>query len=140
MNSLASPSRLASLPGDALVRLVLKLDAVVTGANGAAYLAGAALLDGPLGLPASFLRGIGAFLLVFAACVWIVSVRREVSPTAVGAVIVLNAVWVVDSLALVAFGWHDPTTGGSVWVTLQAIVVAAFALLQATALRRLGRT
>ncbi len=139
MNSLASPARLASLPGDALVRLALRLDAVVTGANGAAYLAAASLLDGPLGMPASFLRWIGAFLLVFAAAVWAVSARREVSPLAVRAVIVLNAFWVIDSLALVAFGWHDPTTGGSVWVALQAIVVAAFALTQAAALRRVVR-
>lgn len=139
MNSLPSPARMASLPGDALVRLALRLDAIVTGANGAAYLAAATLLDGPLGMPASFLRWIGAFLLVFAAAVWLVSARREVSPLAVRAVIVLNAVWVIDSIALVGFGWHEPTTGGSVWVVLQAIVVAAFALLQAAALRRVVR-
>ena len=47
-----------------------RLDAVVTGANGAAYLLGASLLDGPLGLSPGLLRGVGAFLLVYAAAVW----------------------------------------------------------------------
>lgn len=60
-------SRITALRGDALIRVALKLDAVVTGANGAAYLAAAGVLDGPLGLPEGFLRATGAFLIVFAA-------------------------------------------------------------------------
>jgi hypothetical protein len=128
--------RLTALRGDALTRVVLKLDAVITGANGAAYLALAGLLDGPLGMPAGFLRGTGAFLMVFAACVWYAATRKQVNKRAVTAIIALNALWVVDSIALVAFGWYDPTTGGSIWVALQAVVVAAFAALQAFALRQ----
>jgi len=128
--------RLTGLRGDALMGVALKLDAVVTGANGAAYLVAAGLLDGPLGLPASFLRATGAFLIVFAACVWYAGSRRQINRNAVMAVIVLNALWVVDSIALVAFGWYDPTTGGSVWIALQAVVVAGFAALQAYALRQ----
>ncbi len=72
MSQLAITDRLSALPAETGVRLALKLDAVVTGANGFAYLAAASLLDGPLGMPASFLRGVGAFLLVFAAAVWVV--------------------------------------------------------------------
>lgn len=131
----AAISRLSALRGDALTRVVLKLDAVVTGANGAAYLAAAGVLDGALGLPQSFLRAIGAFLIVFAACVWFTATRPAVNRNAVYAVVVLNALWVVDSIALVALGWYDPTTAGSVWVVLQALVVAAFAALQAYAVR-----
>ena len=129
-------TRLTALRGDALTRVALKLDAVVTGANGAAYLAAASVLDGPLGLPESFLRAIGAFLIVFAACVWFTATRPELNRNAVYAVVVLNALWVVDSIALVALGWYDPTTGGSVWVALQALVVAGFAALQAYAVRQ----
>ena len=128
-------SRITALRGNALTRVALKLDAVVTGANGAAYLAAAGLLDGPLGLPEGFLRATGAFLIVFAACVWFTATRPNINRNAVGAVIALNALWVVDSIALAAFGWYDLTTGGAIWVVLQAIVVAAFAALQAYALR-----
>ena len=131
-----SPARLATLPREALVRLALKLDAVVTGANGAAYLVLSGVLDEPLGMPAGFLRGVGAFLLVFALGVWFVASRPSVRPAAVVAVIAANLVWVVESLALVAFDWFSPTTGGAVWVVLQAIVVAGFALLQLYAVRR----
>jgi len=128
--------RITALPGDALARIALKLDAVVTGSNGVAYLAAASLLDGPLGMPAGFLRGVGAFLIAFAACVAYVATRPTLDRRAVAAVVALNVLWVIDSLALVAFGWYDATTGGSVWAALQAIVVAGFAALQAQALRR----
>jgi hypothetical protein len=131
----AAINRLAGLRGDALTRVALKLDAVVTGANGVAYLAAASLLDGPLGLPESFLRATGAFLIAFAAAVWFTATRPAVNRNAVYAVIALNALWVVDSIALAAFGWYDPTTGGSIWVVLQALVVAGFAALQAYAVR-----
>jgi hypothetical protein len=135
MTTTTAISRITALRGDALTRVALKLDAVVTGANGAAYLAAAGLLDGPLGLPESFLRATGAFLIVFAACVWFTGTRPNLNRNAVGAIVALNVLWVIDSIALVALGWYDPTTGGSVWVVLQAIVVAAFAALQAYALR-----
>ena len=131
-----SPARLATLPREALVRLALKLDAVVTGANGAAYLALAGVLDEPLGMPAGFLRGVGAFLLVFALAVWAVASRPVVRPGAVAAVIAANLVWVVESLALVAFDWFTPATAGAVWTVLQAVVVGGFATLQLYALRR----
>jgi hypothetical protein len=116
------------------LRLALRLDAIVTGANGLAYLAAANLLDGPLGISAGVLRPIGAFLVVFAAAVWSVSSRSEPAPAGVLAVIAANVLWVVDSLAVVAFGWFSPTTGGSVWIVLQALTVAGFAALQAYAL------
>jgi hypothetical protein len=132
----AAITRLTALRGDALTRVALKLDAVVTGANGAAYLAAASVLDGPLGLPQSFLRATGAFLIVFAACVWFTATRPALNRNAVYAVVVLNALWVVDSIALVALGWYDPTTAGAIWVVLQALVVAGFAALQAYAVRQ----
>jgi hypothetical protein len=131
--------RLNALRGNALTRVALKLDAIVTGANGAAYVALAEVLDGPLGMPAGFIRGAGAFLLLFAAAVWYTATRPELNRRAVAAVIAINALWVLDSLALVAFGWYDPSTAGSVWVALQAIVVAGFAALQAYAVRQGSR-
>jgi hypothetical protein len=113
------------------IRTALRLDAVATGANGLAYLAAAGLLDGALGLPASFLRAVGAFLVVFAAAVWATSARP--SRVAVGAVVAINVLWAIDSLALAAFGWLSPTTAGTVWVVAQALTVAGFAALQGCA-------
>ena len=65
-----------------LLRLALRLDAVVTGLNGAAYLLAASLLDDLLGLPAALLRGGGVFLLLFAATVWLVGARPAISSAA----------------------------------------------------------
>ena len=61
------------------LRTALKLDAVVTGANGAAYLVAAGPLEDLLGLSPALLRGIGAFLLLFSAAVWTVAARPQVS-------------------------------------------------------------
>ena len=43
-----------------LLRFALKFDAVVSGLNGIAYLAGAGLLAGELGLPVTLLVSLGA--------------------------------------------------------------------------------
>ena len=58
-----------------LLRLALKLDAIVTGANGAAYLIAAGPLGDLLGLSPALLRGTGAFLLAFAAAVYVTATR-----------------------------------------------------------------
>jgi hypothetical protein len=117
-----------------LLRFALRLDAVVTAANGAAYLLAAPLLDGLLGLPAGWLRGIGVFLLLFAVGVWTVAARP--TPPAVGTVVAANALWAVGSVLAAAAGVGSPTAVGTVWIVLQAVVVAAFAVLQVAGARR----
>jgi hypothetical protein len=130
MTTTAAPTTPSLLP------LALRLDAVVTGLNGAAYLAAAPLLDELLGLSTGLLRGAGAFLLVFATAVWLVAGRRRVAVAAVEVVIVLNVLWAVGSIAAVLTDRFTATTLGSVWLVLQAAVVAAFAAAQFAALRR----
>ena len=125
----------SSAPPD-LLRLALRLDAAVTGLNGAAYLLAAPLLDDLLGLSAGLLRGIGAFLLAYAAAVWLVGARPRPSTAAVRTVIALNALWAVGSVVAVLTDAGTPTTVGAVWIVLQAVVVAAFAGLQVAGLRR----
>jgi len=122
-----------------LLRGALKLDAVVTGANGAAYVAAAGPLGELLGLSETLLRATGAFLLVYAALVWIVGSRRQIPRGPVYAIVAANAIWAVDSVVMAIAGWGDPTTVGTVWVVMQAVVVAAFAELQLTGLRQKGR-
>jgi hypothetical protein len=128
------PRPLARLGADPL-RTVLRLDAVVTGVNGAAYLAAAPLLTELLGVPSGALRGLGAFLLAYAAGVALVAARPVVSAGATEVVVGANLLWAAASVAAVATDRFDLTTTGAVWVLLQAAVVAGFAALQLTALR-----
>ncbi|WP_091376445.1 hypothetical protein [Geodermatophilus sp. DSM 45219] len=128
MTTTTAPAR------SSLLRLALRLDAVVTAANGAAYLLAAPLLADLLGLPAGWLRGVGAFLLLFGAGVWAVAARP--APSAVVPVVAANALWATGSLAVAAAGTGGPTTVGTVWIVLQGVVVAGFAALQVAGLRR----
>lgn len=121
---------------DSLLRPALRLDAVVTGLNGAAYLAAAPLLDDLLGLSGGLLRGAGAFLLVYALAVWLVGAGRRISAAAVEAVVVANVLWVIGSVLAAVSGLGSPTTAGAVWLVLQAVVVAGFAAVQFAGLRR----
>ena len=128
MTTTTAPAR------SSLLRLALRLDAVVTAANGAAYLLAAPLLADLLGLPAGWLRGVGVFLLLFSAVVWAVAARP--APPAVGTVVAANVLWAAGSLVVAAVGVGSPTVVGTVWIGLQALVVAAFADLQVAGLRR----
>ncbi len=110
------------------------LDAIVTGANGAAYLLGAGLLAEHLGADAATYRWLGVALLLYGALVgWYASSGRTAAP---GWVIVdANVVWVAASLVVVASGMLDLTGLGATWGVAQALVVAAFAGLQIRSLR-----
>jgi hypothetical protein len=120
------------------LRLALKLDAVVTGANGAAYVIAAGPLGDLLGLSPALLRGTGVFLLAFAAAVWLTATRPSIPRAPVYAIVVANAVWAIDSIVTAIAGWGTPEAAGTVWIVLQAIVVAGFAELQLAGLRRAG--
>lgn len=131
-----APAASPSTGAGGLLRPVLRLDAVVTGANGAAYLLAAPLLDGPLGLSSGLLRGVGAFLLGYAGVVWLVAARRRISGPAVEAVIGANALWAVGSVVAAIVGIGSLTGLGAGWLVLQAAVVGGFAALQVAGLRR----
>jgi hypothetical protein len=118
------------------LRLTLIADAVVTGVNGLVYLAFAAPVSGLLGPDAPFLRAIGAFLLVYGAAVALLGTRRTIGRPATMAVITLNIIWTLGSVAAVISGALDLTTVGAIWAIAQALVVALFAELQITGLRK----
>ena len=121
------------------LRPALLVDAAVTGVNGLAYLAAAGPLEDLLGLPASWLRIAGVVLVAFAAFVALTARRPDAG--SVAAIVAVNAAWVVGSLAFAIAGWGSPETVGTVWIVLQALVVAGFAELQvASAPWRAGRT
>ncbi|MEV4109460.1 hypothetical protein [Nonomuraea sp. NPDC049695] len=118
------------------LRLALAADAVVTGVNGLVYLAFAAPVSDLLGPGAGLLREIGAFLLVYGAAVGLLATRRAISPAATRAVIALNIIWTLGSVAAVVTGVAGLTTVGAIWTIAQALVVGVFAELQITGLRK----
>lgn len=136
MDTQTTTPQVTATTGGSLLRTSLKLDSLVSGVNGFAYVAGAALLDDVLGSSSAWLLGIGAFMIVYAIELWIVGSRPVINRTFAGLVAEGNIVWVLASVAVVAFGWLDLTTAGQVWAILQAAVVAGFAGLQFAGLRR----
>jgi hypothetical protein len=118
------------------LRLFLALDAAVTGANGLIYLLAAGPVGRLLDLETGFLRGIGAFLTVYGIVVAALAAKPLPPSAATKAVIEVNVLWAVASVAAVVFGWVDANTVGTVWIPLQALVVAGFAALQLGALRK----
>lgn len=116
------------------LRTVLKLDAVVSGLNGVGYLVAAGPLATLFGTSTSLLLGLGVFLVLWAAALVIIATRSRMSRRAVWAVVVVNALWVVDTVVLVAAG--ALSTIGIGWAAVQAIVVAGFVVLAVLGLRR----
>ncbi|MFD3941946.1 hypothetical protein [Streptomyces sp. NPDC058579] len=117
-----------------MLRRFLALDAMVTGANGLAYLAVSGPLGELFGVDSALLLELGLVLAVYAAGVAWVASRAEPPVLAVKLVVEINVLWTVLSVvALVA--WLEPTTAGVVWTLVQAATVAGFAGLQWSALR-----
>ncbi|MFF5210850.1 hypothetical protein [Streptosporangium sp. NPDC000396] len=128
----------ASIDTQKLLRLALRLDAVVTGANGLAYLLLAGPINDLLGLPVALQYGIGAFLAVYGVAVGLIAQPARVNRSAALAVVVLNALWAVVSVAELAMGGLGVTTLGAIWVVMQAATVGGFAALQYLGLRKTG--
>ncbi|WP_433578634.1 hypothetical protein [Nocardia brasiliensis] len=133
-----APSRLSAVlaPGPKLLRLSLRLDAVVTGVNGLAYLALAEPLESLLGLNTEIGIPIGVFLTLYGLAVAVIGTRPTISAGATRAVIAANSAWVVVSLAALLEGTLDLNVAGSVWAVMQAVTVGGFAALQYLGLRK----
>jgi hypothetical protein len=129
-HSIATTSR-----GD-LLRLALVADAAVTGANAVAYLAGAAVLDSLLGVPAGLLLALGAALAVYSALVLRLATRPTIPRAGVLAVIDANIVWAAASVLVLALDTFTPGAAGQVWAVVQAVAVAGFAAIQWIGLTR----
>ncbi|HLL65482.1 MAG TPA: hypothetical protein VK453_06990 [Micromonosporaceae bacterium] len=135
-SSAASLSTPISPRTDKLLRVVLKLDAVVTAANGLMYLALAGPLHDALGVPTAVLYPVGIFLLLYGGAVWAVATRRAISRLAVWAIIAVNVTWALASADVVITDAMSATALGQVWLVLQALTVAGFAALQYVGLKR----
>ena len=116
------------------LRRVLLADALMSGAAGLLMLLGAGLLTQTLDLPATLLRTAGLILLPYAA--FVVYVANRSQRVLVWAVILINALWAIDSVVLLLSGWVAPNALGYAFVLVQAVAVAVFAELEYVGLRR----
>ena len=122
----------------ALLRRALLVDAVATAGMGALLAAapGAFALDALLGLPVALLRGAGLALLPFAALLAWVARRPRLPARPAWTLVIVNVLWAIDSVVLPLTGWIDPTALGAAFVVAQGLIVAAFAWIEWTGLRR----
>jgi hypothetical protein len=127
---------MTSIRASSLLRRVLIVDAVTSGAMGLAMIAFAELFADLLQLPLDVISEAGIVLLPFAAFVGFVASRREPSRLAVWTIIALNVVWVVDSIMLLFTGWVAPNALGYAFVIAQAAAVLAFADFEYMGLKR----
>jgi len=130
-----SPAPLQTSTNDRWLRAAMLIDALVTGANGLAYVAGATLLTNTLGPSTPSLIGIGAFLTCYAVVIVFVGRAQPIPVAGVWFAIVMNVAWTLTSV-VVAFEADWLTTTGRVWDVLQALVVLAFAGAQFVGARR----
>ncbi|MFF6779559.1 hypothetical protein [Streptomyces sp. NPDC012510] len=117
-----------------MLRRFLAADALVTGANGLAYLLAAGPLGRFLGVGPGLLVALGGFFAVYATAVGLLASRERPPASPVRAVIEANLAWSVLSLVALVL-WLTPSTAGTVWTLLQALTVGGFAAVQYAALR-----
>jgi hypothetical protein len=118
------------------LRRSLRLDGLASGATGALLLIGAGPVSALIGLQSpAIARVIGALLAVYAAALLWNAGRASVSRGETLAAVVLNAAWVLGSIAVIELGLLS--TLGNVAVGVVALAVLGFALLEIVGLRRL---
>ncbi|WP_433681514.1 hypothetical protein [Nocardia sp. CA-119907] len=123
-------------PGQNLLRVALRLDAVITGVNGLAYLALSGPLESLLGLDREIGIPIGIFLTLYGIGVALVGMAKSISTKAEAVVAAANAAWVVVSLAALVEGVLELNLVGSIWTVMQAATVGGFAALQYLGIRQ----
>ncbi len=119
-----------------LLRQALVADAATSAAFGLLMLIGAGPLSGVLGLPETLLRIAGLVLLPYAGFIGWLGVRETIQKPVAWAVVLGNALWVADSILLLASGWVAPTSAGYAFVIAQGLVVLMYAEFQYVGLRR----
>lgn len=122
-------------PGPMLRKLLIADAATCLGA-GVLLAIGGGYLASLLALPELLLRCAGAFLIIFGFTVGMLARREHAPKIATMAVIVANALWAIESVAIVAAGWVTPNALGMTFVLAQAAWVAVLAAWQYACLKR----
>jgi hypothetical protein len=127
---------MTSIRASSLLRRVLVVDAVFSGASGVAMIAFAGAFASLLQLPVELISEAGIVLLPFAAFVGFVASRGAPSRLAVWTIIAINIFWAVDSIVLLFSGWVAPNALGYAVVIAQAAGVLVLADLEYMGLKR----
>ena len=118
-----------------LLRLVLKLDAVASGALGALSVAASPVMADLLSTPLALLVPVGVFLVIWAVALWVLASRPQISRTAVWSVIGLNLLYAAGAIVVALAGRFPLSALGTAFVLTQAAAVALVAAAQFYALR-----
>ena len=119
-----------------LLRRALLADATLTSVAGIVLVLAANPLGVFFDLPAAMLQIAGMIFIPFGAFAGWLGTRPRVLRTLVFVVIVLNALWALDSALLILTRWVETTPIGEFFVLGQAVIVAAIAEVEFIGLRR----
>lgn len=135
VSNLARPT--AAESGLAFLRTVVRVDAIASGLSGVLLLVtGLGLVDDFTGLPSWFQTVGGAFLVVFGIGGVLLAARPRPPRGLVWLMIVVNAVWVVDTAALLIAQVWPLTAAGVALMIVQGLAVGVFAELEYVGLRK----
>jgi hypothetical protein len=121
-----------------LLHRALQLDAVASAVLGALLVVTSEATGQLLDLPAMLLLDAGVVMLVWAGVTGWLGTRARVPRGGAAAVIIVNVLWAIDSLALLLTGWVEPNGLGVAFVVVQALAVLGLAALQYVGLRLVG--
>jgi hypothetical protein len=122
--------------GSSFLRRSLQVDTIASGLTGALLLVGAGPVSAVIGLSSpAVARIIGVALAGYAGAPLWNARRASVSRGETLAAVVLNAAWVLGSIAVIELGLLS--TLGNVAVGMVALAVLGVALLEIVGLRRL---
>lgn len=117
-----------------VIHRLLLADALLSGLTGIAMVALGGRAEPLLNIPAPLMRTAGIALLPFAVMVFCFA--RHVTRSRLGTVVGLNLVWFAASVMMLVARVIEPTTLGTAFVIVQAMIVALLAELQLLGMRR----
>ena len=118
------------------LRWTLLADAATCLAMGVLMTLGSERLGDRLALPTSLLFYSGLSLYPFAGLLLYLATRRKTAAALVWALVIANALWAFDSLAILLAGWVTPNGLGQSFIVLQALGVAVLTALEVIGLKR----
>lgn len=119
-----------------LLRLGLRLDALLSLGAAALALVFSAPLVRELGVGVATVYPIAGFMLAWTALTFWMSRSASLPAWLVWVVLLVNIDWALASFALMATDWIAPSTLGYVLLSLQALTVLGFAEMQWLGLKR----
>jgi hypothetical protein len=127
---------MSRIPMTPFLRRVLLIDAGLSGLTALVMLFDAEPLAAWAGLPAGLVQAIGAALVPWAALLGWLGTRAALPRAAIGAVVALNFVWVLDCVLLALGAFGEPLAAGVAVAMVQAVGTFVIAELEWLGVRR----